>query len=174
MLAERGARRDAKVELLKAQRFEESLAREERSRNAMRQSQESTLFRSAFLEAVNEEVRMCLDDASEVAARARALRKAKIDALHHAEGVMGERVREAKEALGAATRERQVAEREAERHLREVEASAKAELERERDAIRDRVTHDESVAYHRAMDPDRLRPALQARIGKLVGGALAG
>lgn len=171
-LAQRGARRDAKIEMLKGLRFEESLAQQERSRAAMRASQESTLFRQVFLDAVNEEVRTCLDDAAEVSKRARSLRKAQVEALQHAEGAMGERVREAREALARASRERALAERESELHLRDVEATAKLELKRERDSILRHVAAEEEASYHRALDPERLRPELQTRVTKLlVGGA---
>ncbi|XRB06382.1 DUF5745 [Pycnococcus provasolii] len=171
-LAQRGARRDAKIEMLKGLRFEESLSQQERSRAAMRASQESTLFRQVFLDAVNEEVRTCLDDAAEVSKRARSLRKAQVEALQHAEGAMGERVREAREALAGASRERALAERESELHLRDVEATAKLELKRERDSILRHVAAEEEASYHRALDPERLRPELQTRVTKLlVGGA---
>lgn len=171
-LAQRGARRDAKIEMLKGLRFEESLAQQERSRAAMRASQESTLFRQVFLDAVNEEVRTCLDDAAEVSKRTRSLRKAQVEALQHAEGAMGERVREAREALARASRERTLAERESELHLRDVEATAKLELKRERDSILRHVAAEEEASYHRALDPERLRPELQTRVTKLlVGGA---
>ena len=138
----------------------------------MRASQESTLFRQVFLDAVNEEVRTCLDDAAEVSKRTRSLRKAQVEALQHAEGAMGERVREAREALARASRERALAERESELHLRDVEATAKLELKRERDSILRHVAAEEEASYHRALDPERLRPELQTRVTKLlVGGA---
>ena len=168
-LAERGLAHSAKVEQIKAAKFQDEMHKREVSRKARQVETEAKVFKEIFMEAVAIEKARLLDDRKQEQKNLTGQKGKVMMASANKERKYVDHFEMLERKYLAEQRARWRADRAREQIQRDLEKEAKVTLTEQREALLMQIDHHEEAAYLRSMDPKLIKQNLLGRIANEIG-----
>ena len=168
-LAERGLAHSAKVEKIKAAKFQDEMHKREVARKARQVETEARVFKEIFREAVAIERARLLDERKQEQKNLTGQKGKVMMAAANKERKYVDHFEMLERKYLAEQRARWRADRAREQIQRDLEQEAKVTLTEQREALLVQIDHQEEAAYLRSMDPKLIKQNLLDRIANEIG-----